>query len=57
MIRFMVKEIENVEILSPNGKMIASHIARTLHVSHEDTETTLSKIGVLTAFDGRKIEF
>lgn len=57
MIRFMVKEIENVKILSPNAKMIASHIARTLHVSHEDTERTLKEIDVMTAFDGMKVEF
>lgn len=57
MLRMMVKEIENQKTVKENGVMIASHLARTLHVSHEETVEILNKINLKVAYDGMSIEF
>lgn len=57
MLRIMVDQIRNSDILKEDSKIIASHLARTLHVSHEDTKRILNEIGVLTAYDGMKVAF
>ncbi|MBQ7794898.1 MAG: hypothetical protein IJ366_10335 [Clostridia bacterium] len=56
MLRTMIKEIKERNILKDNGRLIASHLAKTLHGSHEETELILNKIDVLTAYDGMKLE-
>ena len=55
MIRKMVDEINAKELMKEGGKLIASHMARTLHKSHEDTAEILEKINMITAFDGMKV--
>ena len=35
--------------------VVASHFARTLHKSHEETAQILKEINVLAAYDGMKI--
>ena len=55
MIRKMVDEINAKELIKDGGKLIASHMARTLHKSHEDTAEILEKINMITAFDGMKV--
>ena len=55
MLRTMVKEIVDIKMIKENGKLIASHLARTLHVSHEETSAILSEINMITAFDGMEI--
>ena len=57
LIDYMIKEIKEQQLLNNNGKLIASHMAKSLHVSHEDTENILKKIDVLTAYDGMKLVF
>lgn len=57
MLRMMIKEIQNQNMINERGIMIASHLAHTLHVSHTETEKILNKINVTTAFDGMKVEF
>lgn len=57
MLRFMVKEIHNRELTNEHCKLIASHIARTMHISHEDTSRVLDELGMLTAYDGMKVVF
>lgn len=57
MLRFMIKEIRNNNLVSSDGKLIASHIARTLHNSHEETESVLKEMDMLTAYDGYKLLF
>lgn len=44
-------------MLQEDGKLVASHMARTPHGSHEETEAILKEIDMLTAFDGIKIMF
>lgn len=57
MLRIMIKEIINSGMVADGGRLIASHIARTLHGSHEETENILKKINVITAYDGLNILF
>ena len=57
MLRMMLNEIKNKQLLNSEGKYIATHLARTLHKSHEDTEKILKEMDMITAFDGMKIEF
>lgn len=56
MLRMMTEEIRRQEMLRKNGVMIASHLAKTLHLPHEETEKILSEIGVQTAYDGLKLK-
>lgn len=55
MLRAMVKEIAQQNLLNQNGRLVASHLARTLHGSHEQTERILAELDMLTAYDGMKL--
>lgn len=57
MLRVMINEIRNKQMINPDGTLIASHMAKELHISHEDTEEILKRINVLTAYDGMRIVF
>lgn len=57
MLREMVQEMNNVEMMNENGKIIATHLARTLHEPHEVTAEILKKFGMETAYDGLKVLF
>jgi len=57
MLRKMTKEIRAQKMLQKDGKLIASHLARTLHGSHEETVAILQKLHMITAFDGMTIHF
>lgn len=55
MLRMMTEGIRNEGILAEGGVAVASHLARTLHESHEKTTQILSRLGMLTAYDGMKL--
>lgn len=57
MLRQMVREIHEQRLLNRNGVLVASHLARTLHGSHEHTEKVLKELSMVTACDGMKIRF
>lgn len=57
MLRIMLKEVRNNKLTVSDGKLIASHMARTLHGSHKQTQSILSEIGMLTAYDGFEVMF
>ena len=56
MLRKMVDGIRERDLLKDDGKLVASHMARTLHESHEDTEACLKGLSMLTAYDGMNLE-
>lgn len=56
MLRTIMKEVHEKELIAKGGSVVASHLARTLHVSHEETAKILEKLGMLTAFDGMNID-
>jgi len=57
MLRMIVEGIKTADMLDDNGMLVASHLARTLHTSHEETNKILEKIDMLTAYDGMKLVF
>lgn len=54
MIRMMVKSFNTFGIANENTKIILSHLARTLHVTHAETEDKVKGDGFIVAFDGMK---
>ncbi len=57
MLRMMVRQIRAQKMLSPGGRIVASHFARTLHAPHEETARILNDFGVIAAYDGMKLSF
>lgn len=57
MLRMITTGIRAENMLAENGIIVASHLAKTLHEAHEKTAQILNEIGVVTAYDGRKIVF
>jgi len=57
MLRLIVAALWENKMIDENTRLFASHIARTLHISHDDTAEKLKKIGIDTAFDGFETEF
>lgn len=57
MLRQMTHEIREKEMLTKNGVLIASHFARTLHGSHEETAKLLRPLHMQAAYDGMRILF
>lgn len=55
MLRMIVEGIKMADMLDDNGILVASHLARTLHASHEETKEILKEINMLTAYDGMKL--
>lgn len=55
MLRKMTKEIRAKKMLKEEGRMIATHLARTLHGTHEETDSILQKIKMSAAYDGMKV--
>lgn len=57
MLRIMLGEIKRKNLLQEGGRLVASHLARTLHDSCEKTEQILSDMGMTMAYDGMTITF
>ena len=57
MLRMMVHAIEQADLLRRGGTIAASHFARTLCPSHEETARILEQFHVRAAFDGMRIHF
>ena len=56
MIRSMEKSFKVFGIVKEDTKMILSHIARTLHKPHAETEELVKNDGYIVAFDGMEME-
>ena len=54
MIRLMLPSLQRQGVFSPQVKIYLSHIARTLHASHDELAALLKKDGLLAAYDGLK---
>lgn len=57
MVRMIVQAMREKKIFSEESKVIASHLARTLHTSHAETAELLKKDDIITAYDGMTISF
>ena len=56
MIGIMMESIVAQKATAEDCKYYATHMARTLHGSHEDTAERLAPFGVVPAYDGLKIQ-
>lgn len=52
MVLMLTEAMRKRGILKQDSKVVASHLAKTLHTPHEETAKMLSKHGIITAYDG-----
>ncbi len=52
MVRMITSAMRERKMLAENSMVVASHLARTLHKSHEETTELLLKDNIITAYDG-----
>lgn len=52
MIRIMLDTFKKQGVLNQNSYILLTHMARTLHPSHEEIELNLCKEGIIPAYDG-----
>lgn len=55
MIRHMNQTLKNRKIITPETKVILTHMARKLHPSHEQLEKKLLPEGLIPAYDGMSV--
>lgn len=55
MLRKITDEIHRLGMIKSEGKLVASHLARTLHLDHEATAEILQELSMLTAYDGMSL--
>lgn len=55
MIRHMNQTLKNAKIIKPQTKIILTHMARTLHPSHDQLEAQLLPEGLIPAYDGMSV--
>ncbi len=57
MIRLMLPSLEKIEMITSNTRIYLSHLAPSLHKTHEKTEEIARGFGATVAYDGMKILF
>lgn len=55
MLRMIATALKENNMLNPDAVLIADHLAKTLHAPEKKTRKMFKKFGMLTAFDGLKI--
>lgn len=55
MIRHMNQTLKERKIITPDAKIILTHMARTLHPPHEELEKQLLTEGLIPAYDGMSV--
>ena len=56
MLRMMMPSLRAVKMITPETKIVLSHLARTLHKSHEETCEIVRNDGFIVAFDGMEMD-
>ena len=56
MIRLMMPSFRKVKIVDDETKIYVTHLAPSLHKSHDETVEIMREMGVLVAYDGLAIE-
>jgi len=56
MIRLMLKSFNKFNICNENARVLLSHIAPSLHISHDETVELVKKDNIEVAFDGMIVE-
>ncbi|MBE6613294.1 MAG: hypothetical protein E7632_12470 [Ruminococcaceae bacterium] len=57
MIRLMLPSLRTVGIVNDNTKIVLSHLAPSLHDTHENTVNNAARDGLSVAYDGMEMEF
>ncbi len=56
MIRLMLKSFGEFNVYNENARILLSHIAPSLHISHDETVELMKKDNIEVAFDGMVVE-
>ena len=56
MLRLMMPSLIKVKMITPETKIVLSHLARTLHKSHEETVEIVRNDGYIVAYDGMELD-
>lgn len=56
MLECMLYSFRGMKVVGEDTKLYATHLARTLHASHEETVKRLEPLGVLPMYDGAIVE-
>ena len=57
MIRLMMPSFKKVKIVNDETKVYITHLAPSLHKSHDETVKIMAEMGVEVAYDGLEVEF
>lgn len=57
MVLIMTDTIKKYKAIKENGLLYVSHLAKTLHTSHDETEKRLEPYGIKVAYDGLAVQF
>lgn len=57
MLSLLMEAFRENNVITPETKMIADHLARTLHPGRAETEAIFAKLGMIAAHDGQTLEF
>ena len=57
MIRLMMPSFRKVKIVNDETKVYITHLAPSLHKSHDETVKIMAEMGVEVAYDGLEVEF
>ena len=57
MLRMMVEGVRTENMLTEGAVLVASHMAKKLHATPEETEKILQEFGMTGAYDGLTIQF
>ncbi len=56
MVKEMCRTFRALDVIKPDGKVMISHLALTLHPTHKEVESLLKPDGIIPAFDNMNIE-
>ena len=52
MVRLLLPSLRQAQVVAPNGRILISHLAATLHPSHAEVSAALRPAGIGVAYDG-----
>lgn len=57
MMRLLLEAFRENNVITPETKLIADHLSRTLHPGQAETEAIFAQMGMIAAYDGLSLEF
>ena len=56
MLRLLIPSLKTLEIINDHTRIFLTHLAPSLHKSHEETQKIVAKDGMIVAYDGLTVE-